>query len=199
MPIATWLANTTGKTEADTSAVAVARVAQGSASRKLTIPARTVTALQGGLWRPLAWSGVAVTAPEDTAENILATATIPAGALGPNGVLRISGVLCTNANSGSNKIWTIRLGGIGGTVVHQTTNTTNTTLIPPQILIFNQNAANSQVTRPSNNTIGPTTGAIVTASIDTASATTLVLTCTKATGSDAAAFRSWMVEALYGA
>jgi hypothetical protein len=61
-------------------------------------------------------SAVAVSGAADTNENILATITIPAGAMGLNGILRVYAdyTVTNNANA---KTLRVRLSGIGGTVL----------------------------------------------------------------------------------
>lgn len=144
--------------------------------------------------RILAQSAVAVTAPpNDTNENILATITIPAGAMGANGSLQIN-KLYTHTSSGNNKTLRARLGGIGGTAFCAVVNT-NSAAWKDERTISNVNAENSQKSMIASgagaNTLGgsPTTGAI-----DTSAATTLVLTAQKATGSETVILEYYRVE-----
>jgi hypothetical protein len=125
----------------------------------------------------------AVTAPNDTNENILATVTIPAGAMGANGSLYVE-FHCTVTNNVNAKTINARLGGIGGTVVY-TDNYASLAIAGGELRVGNTGAANSQKTSAKRwlNTAF-SLRALVTSAIDTSATTTLVLTATKATAGD---------------
>lgn len=144
-------------------------------------------------YRVLGASAVAVSAPADTNENILATITIPAGAMGLNGRLRVH-TLWTVNNNANVKAARVRLGGIGGTDFLGA-NIVNTLSMQNQVMIANRGAANSQV----GFSLGTTPFALansanVTAAIDTSAATTLVITAAKATAGDTMTLESYLVE-----
>jgi hypothetical protein len=143
--------------------------------------------------RILGASAVAVSGPADTNENILATITIPAGAMGPNGRLRIH-TLWTVNNNANVKAARVRLGGIGGTDFLGA-NIASTLSMQSQVMIANRNAANSQVGFAVTTTSFALVNATnVTAAIDTSAATTLVITAAKATAGDTMTLESYLVE-----
>lgn len=147
----------------------------------------------------LAASSAAVNAPSsDTNENILATITIPANLMGLNGQVDIVS-FWTMTNSVNNKTFNTRIGGIGGTIMGANIFTTQT-IFRDHVIISNRGAANSQVSSKSNaqegnnaGSIGPLggTNAFQTAVIDTTAATTIVLTATKATGTETVTLESY--------
>lgn len=137
-------------------------------------------------------SAVAVSGPADTAENILATVTIPAGAMGTNGRLRIES-LWTITNSANNKIPRIRLGGIGGTqfmgrVIGAAATFYNL------FTIANRGVTNSQISNQANGDVTISTAAVVTGTIDTSAAQTLVFTGQKASAGETITLESYLVE-----
>ena len=137
-------------------------------------------------------SAVAASGAADTNENTLATVTIPAGAMGLNGILRVTS-LWSYTNSVNNKTLRIRLGGIGGTSYLAVTATTSS-LFADVREIANRGAANSQVTKSSGVQFGTSSGAVVTGAIDTTAATTLVLTGQKASAGETLTLESYLVE-----
>lgn len=148
------------------------------------------------LWQILAQSSVAATAPADTNENILATVTIPAGAMGANGRLRIT-TQWTVTNSGNNKTLRARLGGIGGTAYLSSTQTTVAT-VRDQREIGNRNSQASQVgALISGGGFGTTSNAAVTSTVDTSAETTVVITGQKATAGEALTLESYIVEMMF--
>lgn len=149
----------------------------------------------------LAQSGAAVSVGAVTTEAVLATITVPAGAMGPNGWIQvISTITCTsNAN---NKQHIIRLGGAAGTIVNNaffTTSTGNTRITA----IANQNSNSAQITlAPSGNTPGiPGTysAAYPTAAVNTSSAWDLVIAGQKAVAGDTLTLEAYQVLICYGA
>lgn len=147
----------------------------------------------------LAKSGAAVSCPADTSEDVLATITVPANKLGANGVLRIR-ALFTITNSANNKTCRIRLGGIGGTVMATSTAITTWDTVMFDVLIVNQNAANSQRSSglvqvgaaASNGLVSAATNA--TAAIDTTSSTTVVITGQKASSGETITLQHYLCE-----
>jgi hypothetical protein len=153
-----------------------------------------------GVWHILAASAVAVPHTGNTNETALATIAIPAGAIGANGVVRIttSWIVTT---SGNNKIMRVRMNGISGTILQTTTQTTN---ISTQLLthIKNRNSQSSQTTgftQTSTAPYGASTAAVATAAIDTSAAVDLVLSGQLADGGDTVTLDSYMVELFYQA
>ena len=144
--------------------------------------------------RNLGSSAVAASAPANTSENILATITIPAGAMGLNGILRILAVwTCTN--NANVKTVRARFSGIGGTIFATGSMASSVSL--RQFTQFaNRGVANSQVGGSSAHNVQftTTTNAAITASVDTSAVTTIVLTAEKATAGDTLTLESYLVE-----
>lgn len=146
----------------------------------------------------LAKSAVPVACPADTSEDVLATITIPAGAMGPNGALRISSNW-TVTNSANNKSLRIRLGGIGGTQFLLQV-LTGSIAVSDLRMIQNRGAANSQVGGPAQMPATTLSGtACVTSAVDTSVSTTLVITGQKALAGEVLTLESYLVELIYGA
>jgi hypothetical protein len=152
-----------------------------------------------GGWRVLAKSAVAVTHTGNTTETALATITIPAGALGPNGAIRVT-ALTTNNNNANMKTTRFRWDTITGTDFLGYATTTNVTH-QPQRTIWNRNSASSQISVPSGitNPFAAISIAPTTATINTANATTFVITGQLANAGDTVTLESYLVEVSYGA
>lgn len=147
----------------------------------------------------LSQSGASVSCPADTTEDTLATITVPANALGANGVLRIL-TTWTFTNSANNKTMRVRYSGGAGTIYSSNVQTTQAT---SQVLtlISNRNATNSQV-GAANDHDGLTLGsasAIVTSAVDTTASTTIVITGQKANSGETLRLERYVVELLYSA
>ena len=152
-----------------------------------------------GSWYVLGHSAVQSSQLTGTAsETTFATVTIPANALGPNGIIRVT-AQWTYTNSANAKYTRIRLGGLAGTAFTQNTLSTTAT-IQVYCIIHNVNSASSQKGQPANYTgIGGTIVAPVTASIDTTSDVDLVLTGQLTNTGESMYLESYLVEILYGA
>lgn len=152
--------------------------------------------LAGGRYLPriLGASAVAVSGPADTSENILATITIPAGAMGLNGLVRVT-TLWSYTNSANNKILSVRYSGAAGTQISTATATTTAgARIGSQFQ--NRGAANSQVYGMQGatggwGTAGTAPGAM---SVDTSVATTIVIAGQKASAGETLTLESYLVE-----
>lgn len=139
-------------------------------------------------------SGVAVSHTGNTSETTLATVTIPANAMGLNGVLRISSVWRAGANNGNAKTPRIRLNGIAGTTYFTTALASSLSARDMSRTIANRGAANSQIGGASGSAVGASTTAVTTSAIDTTAAVDLVFTGQLADGSDTIALDSYLVE-----
>lgn len=155
---------------------------------------RAALAGQGPI-QVLGQGGAAVTAPLDTAENILATISIPAGTMGLNDTLEIL-TLWTYTGSTNAKTLRIRLGGIGGTQFMNSARNSGTEVgLQMPYFIRSRNSLSSQVGYGSGNfafsasTSAPTTGAI-----NMANAQDLVITGTKATGAESLILEAYSVK-----
>ena len=148
----------------------------------------------------LGQSAVAVSGSEDTNENTLATITVTANSIGPNGHVRIR-TTWTITNSANTKTLRVRFSGGSGTVymaVALGAQATHNDLTE----IHNRNSASSQVSgKPSSQVaIGQaSTGALITSSVDTTVDTTIVITGQKALGTETLTLSRYCVETLYGA
>lgn len=154
----------------------------------------TFTGNRIGVAYPVDQSFAVVTAPADTNEDTLATITIPANAMGPNGMLRIA-AMWAYTSSANNKTIRIRYSGAAGTAFFQTTQTTNSGF-SATILIGNANATNSQIgyLDSTSTTFGGAVVARPTAAVDTTVATTVVITGAKASAGETMQLVGYCVE-----
>lgn len=145
----------------------------------------------------IAASAVAVSCAADTAENVLATITIPAGIMGLNGRLRIT----TNwsyTNSANAKTARTRFSGVAGTAYQSSAITTQANS-EHVTHIQNRGAPNSQYGYSQG--IANTTGVFATAqqsgAVDTTVATTVVISGQKASAGETMTLESYLVELVY--
>jgi hypothetical protein len=150
-------------------------------------------------WRVIGASGVAVPLTGSTNETALATITIPAGAMGPNGALRAT-IVTSYTNSGNNKTFRYRLGGIAGTVLMAVPTTTTASQMMQRI-IQNRNAQNSQISAASAvaNAFGSSSASPATGAVDTSAAQDLVISGQLADAGETMTLESYIVELKYGA
>lgn len=146
--------------------------------------------------RVLAQSAVAASAGANTDENVLATITIPAGAMGLNGALRVH-MLWTYTNSGNNKTLKMYFGGLSGTTYLSVVPTTTASFATIKT-IRNRGAANSQVgeSDAAANSFTATTDAVTTSAIDTTAVTTIVISGQKASSGETLTLEAYTVELL---
>ncbi len=148
-----------------------------------------------GAWRIIAHSAVAAALTGTTAETVLASIAIPAGAMGPNGVLRVT-AQWTYTSSANNKTLRTRLGGgLSGTLFDAIVPTTNA-FQRRQCDIQNRNAQNVQFAPPSAYVagFGTSTGAPLTGAVDTSAGQTLALTGQLASAGETITLESYLVE-----
>jgi hypothetical protein len=151
----------------------------------------------GERWRNLGASAAAASHTGDTAETVLATVTIPANCMGPNGVLRIRSSW-SYPNNANVKTIRARLGGLTGTTYFASAPTTTATYSDLRS-ISNRGATNSQVgSAPTASQIVASASALPTSAIDTTAATTLVFTAQCANAADTITLESYQVEVLKG-
>lgn len=208
MTTQTLAANTAAKSAAATNAAATIRAVQSGVSKKIDMSAAVVAGLsaadarnfaaQLGLWYVIGASGVASPVTGTTSETALATITIPAGAMGANGILRITG-LATYTNSVNNKTLRYRFGnGLSGTAFASSVLTT-TAATRLTMSIQNRNSASSQIGGLANGSLGGTSTANVTGTIDTTSSQTLTISGQLANTGETITLESYIVELLYQA
>lgn len=150
----------------------------------------------GTLWRPrapvlLGASAVAAAVTGTTAETVLATVTVPAGAMGPSGGLEIRSSW-TVTNSANSKTLRTRLGGLAGSQF-QTLGLTTVVTAADVRRIRNRGNAASQVGSAPANASGINVGsgsAHATAAVDTSVAQDLVLTGTLALATESITLES---------
>lgn len=141
----------------------------------------------------LAASSAAVSCAADTAENTLATITIPPGAMGIDGILRIT-AQWTFTGSTNSKTWRVRF----STLAAQDNGTTSASVTSLRSMteIRNVNAANAQKSSSYSLTIAgsaPST-APGTAAIDTTAAVTMTITGQKGSAGETLTLDSYTVE-----
>lgn len=161
-----------------------------------TLTNKTLTA-PGGVFYVLAASavtGMAVTT--GTAETTLATVPIPAGAVGANGVIRIT-TLWSYTNSANTKTLRVRLGGIAGTEFCRMSATT-TAVVQLMHLIRARNSTSSQVSfgLGATQTFLTTTNAVTSGTVDLSVAQDLVFSGQTATSGEVITLESYVVEIL---
>lgn len=154
-----------------------------------------------GTWRVLAASAVAASVTGTTTETPLATITLPGGAMGANGVLRITS-LWSYTNSANTKNLRLRLGGSGisGTTL-MNSGVTTTAVNMLQRTIQNRNAQNAQVAGASvfGNSFGAYANLPVTASEDTSVDQPIVLSGQLANTGETVTLESYVVEVAHRA
>ena len=119
--------------------------------------------------------------------------------MGANGILRIW-PFWSFTNNANVKTARVRLGGIGGTQILNAVGA-NLGSIQQLQLLRNRNSQSSQVGIPAalGNLFNGTSGAPLTATVDTSVAQDLVFTGQLASGADTLTLESYLVEILYKA
>jgi hypothetical protein len=122
--------------------------------------------------------------------------TVPGGAMGPNGILRITS-LWSHTNSANAKTPRVEFAGTpyyGGSFTTVATSRMSRA-------IANRNAANSQVGAPAAGTFnwGSSTDALTTSSVDTSVGQDLVFSGQLANSGDTIALESYLVELFHQA
>ena len=145
----------------------------------------------------LAWGAAASSVTGTTNETTLATIAIPAGAMGPRGILRIqSEWTCTS--SANLKTLQLKFGG----TVYLFTQVTTTAVFSDQRIIFNNASVSAQKGKSAAGMTaggwGVATNAAVTSTIDTASAANLTWHGTLANTGETISLNAYLVEILRG-
>lgn len=148
----------------------------------------------------LARSAVAVSCGADTTEDVLATISVPAGALGLSGWIRLSAYY-TLTNSANSKTFRTRFSGSAGTIV-ATDIVTTQALFRKSYWMANRGAANSQLWSSSASDEAGTGGlgvkggsfVMVASSVDTASVSTIVISGQKATAGEVLTLEGYLAE-----
>jgi len=144
----------------------------------------------------LGGSGTAVPHTGTLTETLLAAVTVPAGAMGLHGVLKIAS-LWSYTNSANNKAPRVRFSGLAGTAYYGN-NLTTTASLWAVCMIWNAGAANAQ--RGMVSSVAPqgsSAAALVTSAVDTAAAdTTVAFTATLANIGETITLQNYLVELL---
>lgn len=204
--IATYLQGLTGLNF--TNAVRFATIELGAASdTTIARAAAGAFTVEGrGVWRVLASSAVAVVRSSvngagDATEATLGTVTVPGGALGPNGRLRINSIW-SYTNSANQKLPRIRFGDLATGSQYMSASPTTTATFRDNREIANVNSASSQKGGFGGGSgFGTATTAPITSVLDTASDQTILFTScwTGAVSGENITLESYVVEILYGA
>lgn len=144
-------------------------------------------------FRILAASAVAASHTGDTAETALSTVTVPAGAMGANGILIIT-TLWTITGNANIKTARVRFGGAGGPIYMAITGTASPS---GRMLTHLQNRNNvaSQVGNPTNSAgYGFVTNAAATSAVDTSLAADIVITGQLANAADTITLEAYFIE-----
>lgn len=131
----------------------------------------------------------------NTSETVLATVTLPAAAMGPNG--RVNGKCTFNfTNSADSKTLRVRLGGIGGTMFSEVVRGAGDQGYTFAFGFANRNANNSQVGDNvlNSNGFGTHTSALPTGAIDTNSTQTIVITGQLASAGNTISLESFQID-----
>lgn len=148
-------------------------------------------------WKVLGCSAVAVPLTGSTSETALATVTIPAGAIGANGLLRVT-LLTSHTNNANTKTIRVRLGGIGGTAFISVANTATLSMFFDRT-IANRNSQSAQVAAAASsiNAYSASGSAPTTGTVDTSASQDLVISGQLQAGADTMTLESYLVELAY--
>ncbi|WP_354686684.1 hypothetical protein [Cupriavidus necator] len=142
----------------------------------------------------LAQSAAPVSVTGTTTETTLATIAIPAGAMGPNGALRITTAWSAQASNANTKTVRHR---IGSTQIGSSTGLANNLNTITAQQWSNRNSQTSQIARDVIAVpFGANGGALLATAIDTTAAQTLTLTAQLGTASDTITLEAYTVEIL---
>jgi hypothetical protein len=148
----------------------------------------------------LARSAVAGTPLTGTlTETTLATITIPAGTLGPNGHVEIEALVSYGAATATAKSLKFKF---GGTTYLNLSSTASALSAQARARIANANSVLAQVGPPSTTTFsgyGTSANAPQTSAVDTSADVTILVTGTLADVADTMTLRSYLVRVAYGA
>jgi len=148
-------------------------------------------------WRILSASAVAATHTGNPAETTLATVTVPGGAMGPNGVLRIT---TTWSHTGSTNAKTPRVKFNGFEYCGLSINNAGHLGSQYQTIISNRNSATSQVGGPKNiSGLGSSSQGPQTTTVDTSVDVDITMTASLSDAGESLTLERYIVELLYHA
>lgn len=156
----------------------------------------TTAYVDGNRWRVLAKGNVAIPLTGTTSETDYVLVTVPGGAMGPNGQIRITTLTSAGANNANAKNVRYRFGGSA----FQNFSLASTLSNEGQRTISNRNSVSSQVAASaSGSTFGNSGAAVATAAIDTSASFDIRLTGLLANAGDTLTMERYLIEILYGA
>lgn len=143
----------------------------------------------------MAVSALSVPLTGTTSETVLATVSLPP--IGANGMVGIYMLFTATVNNANVKTGRARLTNISGTVIGQASLASFRTA-NREILLANRNSVSSQATFAggTGTTLGGTTVAITTASVDTSAGLDIVFTGQLASASDTMELETYLVSIL---
>lgn len=147
------------------------------------------------VWRVIAKSAVAVVHTGTTAQTDIVTIPIPAGAMGPNGKLRVDLLISCNNNANQKMHYLL----LGGSTLNAS-NMASSTGLRTNRVIANVNSQSSQKTMPAGSgSYGASSAAIQTTAVNTSGTVNLTFTSLLADAADNVTIEEYTVEVLYGA
>jgi hypothetical protein len=159
---------------------------------------RRIVAASSNVPVVIAQSGAANALTGTTSRTAMASVSIPAGTLGPNGFIRVT-MQWSNTSSANAKTIDTKF---GGTTFLNLSGFTSTASNRYQFVLMNRNATNSQIANPAAQAgggWGTNTGSPTTGSVDTTSTQTLEIGATLANSGETITLESYIVEVCYGA
>ena len=167
-------------------------IAQGGTGSATAAAARTAL---GVTQTTVFLSGTASSVTGTTTETTLATITIPANAMGPNGQIEII-PLWSFTNSANTKTMRVKF----ASTAFYTQAATATAVTQSLVRIANRNSASSQVGAPGANAgLGNFTAAVITSAENTTSPVTLTITGQLTNTGETITLESYLVRVTYGA
>ena len=152
-----------------------------------------------GSIRVLGMSNVAVPLTGTTSITALATVSVPAGAMGLNGVLRVTTTwTCTNNANAKTARFNFGAAGAGtGGTQYLSSNLASTTGTRDIRMVANRGSVSSQFGMPAGTPVGglgTTAGALCTTTVDTSAASEICICGTLANSADTLTLESYLVE-----
>lgn len=194
-------AGTVGLTTADSPQFAGVNVGNASDTTVTRLAAGVIAVEGAGINR--GWStGVANSITGTLTETVMATISLPAGAMGPNGELRITHSWGRSGTAAAITV-NVRIGatgaGTGGTLMQAASVTTTAVSSRFDYVIWNANDASVQGGALNNGSLTVATAAFGSAAINTGNAFDIVISATLGNTGDTAQFKHASVTAIYGA
>lgn len=145
-------------------------------------------------------SGLASSVTGTTSETVLKTITIPGGAIGPNGVIRLT-LNFSHTNNANVKNLIARLGGVSGTL-YANISAANQVRTHVVVHIYARNSQTSQIggsNAGNSSGVGQSTTSQVTSTKDMSVNQDIVIAGTLATSTDSITLESYLLEYHYQA